>query len=831
VKGISIGVALTGGGAVTNGAAGDSGALISGLVGVLAVGPDAVTVTNFGTIVATRSGAVYFESSSDVLILEAGSKVTGTAFGGGGTLELATGTGTITGLGLLGAISGGESATVRGFGAYVTDAGTDFTLAGVNILIAGETLTIEGEATNLGAIESVGDGVRLTAGASLYNAGESAIISGLDGVFASGPASVRNSGSIVALGTTFSQAGVVLSAGGSVVNGSNGDTTATIQAGEGASGVCAYGGLATLANFGVVNGDYGVLLLGGGSVDNGGSRDTSARIQGINVGVGVTNAAGTIANQGTIAGYQGVEMFDGGAVINGSNTDTHAVILGSMGLYESHAFGVGIAGAAGTVRNFGTIKSNFLGVDLGDGGVVINGSETDTSAYSSQIYCSQGTSTVTNFGTTTSVGAGSGNQMVINGSVSDTHALIDSNNVAVINFNSYASDIIENFGVMISRNTHADSAIEVSHSRITNGSLGDTTALVEGFDGTDGIDDTIANFGTIMGFGTVSAIEGLAGISMYGGSTVTNGAGGDTTALIRGFNGVLATYGDDTVTNFGTISGKGGAAVEFESPSDTLVVEAGSRLIGNVLGGGGMLVLASGQGSVSLGQASGGMNETVSGSMSATTFTNFATLEVGTGAAFTITDGAAIEAGQSLVAAGGVLAFAEAISGAGTLVAGSGGTLDVEAAAASTVAMDFAGHGATLALASPASFAATIDGFAAGDAIDLTNIAATSATLGSGDVLTIKNGTQVIASLQLGGSYAGDTFSVTRDHHGGSEITLVAPAAAAPSGSANPSPVPASPAALGFVLALAGLDGGASMAALQGGASLTWTHTALVTPK
>jgi hypothetical protein len=105
------------------------------------------------------------------------------------------------------------------------------------------------------------------------------------------------------------------------------------------------------------------------------------------------------------------------------------------------------------------------------------------------------------------------------------------------------------------------------------------------------------------------------------------------------------------VTNFGTIEGGNsdlGFAVFFEQANPgtptppTLVVEAGCAFIGKVSGGGqGELVLASGVGTVSaFGPNSSYDSMIVSGSMATTTFTGFATLEIGDGASFTLAVGA-----------------------------------------------------------------------------------------------------------------------------------------------------------------------------------------------
>jgi hypothetical protein len=88
--------------------------------------------------------------------------------------------------------------------------------------------------------------------------------------------------------------------------------------------------------------------------------------------------------------------------------------------------------------------------------------------------------------------------------------------------------------------------------------------------------------------------------------------------------------------------------------------------------------------------------------------------------------------------------------------------------------MNFDGAGAILALSDAAAFAANTLDFGSSDIIDLLKTTATSATWANNE-LTIKNGAQVIATLELTGNYTGDTFSVGSDGHGGTDITTNAP--------------------------------------------------------
>jgi hypothetical protein len=150
------GVRLDAGGLVTNGAASTAGATITGAVGVQAGTSGAATVINYGAIQGTSGVAVVLGSAADRLVVEAGSTWMGSVEGGGGALELASGAGTLSGLGATGSISGAETMTFSGFGAYDLDAGTQWTLSGADTLSAGATLTIDGEAEIEGDLVSRG---------------------------------------------------------------------------------------------------------------------------------------------------------------------------------------------------------------------------------------------------------------------------------------------------------------------------------------------------------------------------------------------------------------------------------------------------------------------------------------------------------------------------------------------------------------------------------------------------------------------------------------------------------------------------------------------------
>jgi hypothetical protein len=151
------GVKLAEGGSIVNGSAGDTAALIKGYQGVALYGLG--TLTNFGAIEGTGKTAVSFNSSAETLVVEAGSVFDGAVDGDLGTLDLASGTGTISGLFARGDVTVSASmptTTFDDFGIIEIGAGASFTLTGTDAIAAGQSLIDNGTLTVTGALTSSG---------------------------------------------------------------------------------------------------------------------------------------------------------------------------------------------------------------------------------------------------------------------------------------------------------------------------------------------------------------------------------------------------------------------------------------------------------------------------------------------------------------------------------------------------------------------------------------------------------------------------------------------------------------------------------------------------
>ncbi|MEO7026756.1 MAG: hypothetical protein ABI056_04295, partial [Caulobacteraceae bacterium] len=433
---------------------------------------------------------------------------------------------------------------------------------------------------------------------------------------------------------------------------------------------------------------------------------------------------------------------------------------------------------------------------------------------------------------------------VVNGSAGDHAALIQEG--VVIG----AAGALTNAGTILAADFVYGA--EMFSGTLTNGSLNNSGALIQGNGGVYLLDRTQgSNFGTISGTGDAGS-----GVRLDSGASITNGAAGHTSALIEGDVGASVYFNPyyevvATVTNFGTIIGTGGTAVELATSADVLNVGAGSGFVGAVLGAGGTLDLLSGTGTITGLFAAGG-DVTVSGSMAKTTFQNFATVVVSAGATFTDKGAMRTAAGETVNDAGtlnlnasgkninagliettgaGALTIAGPLVNTGTLAA-DGGTLFVNGAVTGAgvavidggtlalassfnEAVAFTGTTGVLDLTQSKAYTATITGFSKSgqtglDLGDIGFVKSTEATFSGNTksgVLTVTDGTNT-AHIILKGNYTTSTFVSASDGHGGTIVTdsKAKDAAVAPSSLVPPHP---------FIAAMAGLGASAVAGAIH----------------
>ncbi len=303
---------------------------------------------------------------------------------------------------------------------------------------------------------------------------------------------------------------------------------------------------------------------------------------------------------------------------------------------------------------------------------------------------------------------------------------------------------------------------------------------------------TITNSGTIS-----SSFDD--GLGLFAGGNVVNNVGGVIKAPTSGGFGPAAIYvasGPASVLNRGSISGQYGVyygvagtvenagtisgtsyAVDFTASSSTnrLIVDPGATFVGKVTGGGGVLELAAGSGSI--------------GQIGSSAFNNFATLTDDPGGAWTLTGTNTIAnvLDNGSLTIGGSLNVTSAVSAASTgqFIFQSGGSLDVAADVAANSKIDFLGAG-QLTIDNAASFGTGVGGtsyagpllqdFGAGDRIDLHNFAVSALSMlydANSGLLQISNGSNKVATLDFQTSTlgSGTGFTAASDGNGGLWLT------------------------------------------------------------
>ena len=326
------GVYLKAGGTVINGGGyyGGSGSVISGAIGVYAAAGAATTVTNYGTIAGdTLAVAFASGSTSDRLIVEAGATFVGGVYGGGGTLELASGTATIAGIG----------STFNDFATYQLDAGGSWTFSGANTIAAAHTLVNDGT-----LVISAASSLTLTG--ILINNGQ-IDVGGVVGSYA---------GLVFSGNHTLSGGGVVSLSAAGYIGGSGGLTNLdnTIDGGGFIKGV-------TLTNDGVIDNDAGRMIINtGGTVTNDGLIRSTA-------------TGNLLIRDTTIDSSGGGTVIDAHRIQLSNATLAGGVLtIGAGALLINDGLGGTINLSGGIVHNFGMIEAAAGGLTI-DGDVLNNG--------------------------------------------------------------------------------------------------------------------------------------------------------------------------------------------------------------------------------------------------------------------------------------------------------------------------------------------------------------------------------------------------------------------------------------------------------------------------
>jgi hypothetical protein len=302
---------------------------------------------------------------------------------------------------------------------------------------------------------------------------------------------------------------------------------------------------------------------------------------------------------------------------------------------------------------------------------------------------------------------------------------------------------------------------------------------------------TIGDFGELGGSaqGTVNVTGGAYASLSSDGEVDIGTSAGMAKILVSGANsaveaGPYVEIGIDTTNIAGEIIVQAGG--EFDAATDTYlnngtisVTGANSVFTGRILvpDNGTTVQIASGGLIHVADEENGGKTVLTAGSLNVReTLTQYGGSEI-TGYG-TITAATIANAGL-IVASGGTLMVNGSITGTGTMQIASGAALELNGSAVATQNIMFGANANKLLLETPSGVAAHILDFATGDTIDLLSTASTKLAYAAG-VLTVDNGTKVVAKLEVKGSYTTANFKLVSDNHGGSLISYAASSAAEP---------------------------------------------------
>ncbi len=391
------GLYIENGGTVTNGAPGNTAALISAPVGALRVIDYPGVVINFGQIAA------------------AAANIAAVSMGAGGTL-----------------INGASGST----------AGTIVNTAGGGILLEGGATTLN----NFGLVQAASYGVTLVSTGSIANQGTIAASAGIGASFGTigqvsnlaggvlsgiaealkftGLATVSNAGTLLATGYGAGNAAVLLAAGGSLANSN------TI-AGAGGSGIIANGLAAITNSAGIAGSVYGLQLTAGGTIANGAAGTIVGR-----VGIATSGAAAvTIATTGTITGT-------GGQAISMAGTGAHRLVVSPGAVF-------GNGGGAGSVYVQPGVNTNTLELTTGAATGTIAGIGTLFTGFNLTTLDAGASWTLGGTDSITSLGVGAGGSLSVAASQATIAYLVNAGTVTlapasslILNGNSGAGSFV-----------------------------------------------------------------------------------------------------------------------------------------------------------------------------------------------------------------------------------------------------------------------------------------------------------------------------------------------------------------------------------------------------
>ncbi|WP_339931902.1 autotransporter-associated beta strand repeat-containing protein [uncultured Brevundimonas sp.] len=458
-------------------------------------------------------------------------------------------------------------------------------------------------------------------------------------------------------------------------------TAGSIIAG-GEAGILTTAGTLALTNAGYVVGTTRAINAAGtvsitnsGTIGTGQVNDMGVYTAG-GTGYAISTNGGTITNSGTIRGASAGIYSSNGLTLTNTGTITGDAIPQS-GLARD---GVTVLNAPSTILNAGTISVPVYSALLIQGGTITNaaaGSLTggSDSTYGVAVQFSATGGTFTNYGSATGAGAGAvrvntpGAATTINLHAGSTTGalLLNSGNDTVAIYNGRGSASGATIDGASGITLQAAGTLAAASFGAINMGAGTNTLVLAGIgDGTaaNGTAGTMAN-GTVGGVSNLSKIDSglwtLTGAGSYAGTTTVSGG---TLRVLNIGNGL----------GNGAVSIASGATLNFDNQTGGLMSVKGDAFTGagRILftgNAGSITALGNGgNGNVQISLAQGGLIDVQSGTVNGSSSgQGFWTSNMGS---LNIASGARLDAVEGLVRV-------DALTGAGTLSGGFGGTVPV----------------------------------------------------------------------------------------------------------------------------------------------------------
>ena len=592
-----------------------------------------VVIGGLGTIVLTNSANSWTGSTT----VNAGATLQGTAATISGSSIITNGvlqytaTGTvsqaISGTGALTASGGVLTLTGSNIWSGLTTVNSGVTLSGTTGSIAGSSIvnngtltytnTTAGTATqNISGsgqinVSGLGAGQALTFAGTLTNAngidildGSAIVIAG-DMTATNGPAIASNAAgiSVTNLGTMSADAGsplgtINLGLGGTILNGSASNTTASITGGYAAIyntggalivtnygaldaagyGIVAQGGNGasptslTLVNSGRITGGDAAVVANDTTTSNSVTNTSTGLIRGVNYGATLRGTS-TVNNSGDmVGGVNGLWLIGTSTtnLITNSGRIASGTIAGNaQGGAITVSGGSGVELAGGTINNLagGQILGNTAGINSSAGNLsVTNGGQISGV---SGIRASGGAATIVNAGTVTGSGTTVSTGGIVTGAGGSITNQAGGQVTGAIGIQSTGGTLaLTNSGTITGTNvglagvnTVGSGSVITNHATIRGGAQ--AVLLNNG--------GTVHNLGasSVLGTTNTAALTDASGIYSSGALTLTN-EGTISTASTGASHGVQV-LGVAAITNTGSITAANGSGVFFNGGGSSLV--------------------------------------------------------------------------------------------------------------------------------------------------------------------------------------------------------------------------------------------------------------------